>query len=465
MIKFHIDGALPRRALSGVLLLLPVLLFAGHALAAATNALPDHECTLSGAGSCYSMSGSSDFQGYNPYAYYAPQPADNSAGWPFWGGRSDPGMASGPVDVFGTCRYIDNISSGTAVFVPFRSQLEWSKFLAGFPSAYISVATCARPYHGVLGYFGPSSADPSLGDISTDGGGVDTQPANLSLPYARTGTQLTTASSADHTFHLGCYDDNPVDYCFHTVQQTCAGDGCNAHDQQGHCIAPYTYTYDCSYCDQPGTVCQQDWHYWSETFDASYQGLNADTSNPSWAFVASHRIGGSARPASPTCTRRCTQNGHSCQCSDMTVLPVNGQCGPAAGISATSAPAGGLCASGTPSGVTGTGPWSWSCQGRDGGSDISCGAQSPPSTGTCAPGVVLAGIYGYPYSVPQGQEGDTVPPGHANTDPNFYYQGLQWAACSAFYSLPFYVQCEDGFWIIHTPPNCPVDDNPNGGTL
>jgi hypothetical protein len=57
-----------------------------------------------------------------------------------------------------------------------------------------------------------------------------------------------------------------------------------------------------------------------------------------------------------------------------TVLTVSGQCGASNGLTLTQAPASGFCNAGTPTAVTGTGPWTWSCAGSGGGSNASCNA-------------------------------------------------------------------------------------------
>jgi hypothetical protein len=54
--------------------------------------------------------------------------------------------------------------------------------------------------------------------------------------------------------------------------------------------------------------------------------------------------------------------------------PVNGVCGSSNGGVLTSAPTDNLCSAGTPSAVTGSGPWSWSCNGLYGGTNASCSA-------------------------------------------------------------------------------------------
>jgi hypothetical protein len=55
-------------------------------------------------------------------------------------------------------------------------------------------------------------------------------------------------------------------------------------------------------------------------------------------------------------------------------LPTNGACGSANGISVSSAPTIELCSAGTSSAIGGTGPWSWSCAGSNGGSTAQCSA-------------------------------------------------------------------------------------------
>ncbi|MDD4410008.1 MAG: PKD domain-containing protein, partial [Candidatus Pacebacteria bacterium] len=54
------------------------------------------------------------------------------------------------------------------------------------------------------------------------------------------------------------------------------------------------------------------------------------------------------------------------------VDPVNGQCGSSNGGTFSSVPTTGLCNSGTATSVYGTGPWTWTCVGSNGGSTSSC---------------------------------------------------------------------------------------------
>lgn len=59
--------------------------------------------------------------------------------------------------------------------------------------------------------------------------------------------------------------------------------------------------------------------------------------------------------------------------------PINGVCGSANGVTTSSAPISNLCSAGNASSVTGSGPWSWTCNGSNGGTNASCSA---PLTGS-----------------------------------------------------------------------------------
>ena len=70
-----------------------------------------------------------------------------------------------------------------------------------------------------------------------------------------------------------------------------------------------------------------------------------------------------------------------------TTVAVNGACGSSNGATLTSAPTANLCTTGTASTVSGSGPWSWSCAGSNGGTTATCSALKVASTqgvnGTC----------------------------------------------------------------------------------
>ena len=66
---------------------------------------------------------------------------------------------------------------------------------------------------------------------------------------------------------------------------------------------------------------------------------------------------------------------------------VNGACGSSNGESLASTPAANLCTTGTASTVSGSGPWSWSCAGSNGGTTATCSAtkvaSAQPVNGAC----------------------------------------------------------------------------------
>lgn len=66
------------------------------------------------------------------------------------------------------------------------------------------------------------------------------------------------------------------------------------------------------------------------------------------------------------------------------VSPVNGACGPANGTTVPTAPTTNLCSAGNASAVTGSGPWSWTCAGFNGGTTANCSANKTAAVnGSC----------------------------------------------------------------------------------
>ena len=86
--------------------------------------------------------------------------------------------------------------------------------------------------------------------------------------------------------------------------------------------------------------------------------------------------------------------------------PINASCGTANGVAVSSAPSTNLCSVGTAFPVTGTGPWSWTCTGLNGGTDASCSAPKAPTLRLCQNGIYYArgGETGIPVALNQGDE-------------------------------------------------------------
>lgn len=78
------------------------------------------------------------------------------------------------------------------------------------------------------------------------------------------------------------------------------------------------------------------------------------------------------------------------------VTPVDGVCGAADGLAVSVAPSANLCTTGSASAVAGSGPWTWSCAGANGGNSVNCSAPLAAPTISGTPG---NGIVGTVYSV------------------------------------------------------------------
>ncbi len=87
------------------------------------------------------------------------------------------------------------------------------------------------------------------------------------------------------------------------------------------------------------------------------------------------------------------QNGGSNSVCRAPIPPqrVDGQCGSSHNGTYDTRPTSGLCAQGGASGVNGSGPWTWTCQGENGGSNSSCRANRSVPTPVCGNGTVESG--------------------------------------------------------------------------
>ena len=71
--------------------------------------------------------------------------------------------------------------------------------------------------------------------------------------------------------------------------------------------------------------------------------------------------------------------------SDPRTVPVSGACGSTNGMAVKTTPVANLCSAGTASAVSGTGPWTWSCGGSNGGTTASCSASVATPTVVSSP--------------------------------------------------------------------------------
>lgn len=96
------------------------------------------------------------------------------------------------------------------------------------------------------------------------------------------------------------------------------------------------------------------------------------TANPGYTFV-NWTEGATIVGATATLTVPNVTSAHNYS-ANFAPNPVDGACGPANGAAAYGVPTMDLCAVGTPSLPTGSGPWSWACNGTFGGVPASCSA-------------------------------------------------------------------------------------------
>ena len=80
-------------------------------------------------------------------------------------------------------------------------------------------------------------------------------------------------------------------------------------------------------------------------------------------------------------TWTCAGSGGGTTASCSALLEINGTCGSANGVAVSTKPTANLCSAGTASTVAGSGPWSWSCAGSNGGATVVC-TDSLASTGS-----------------------------------------------------------------------------------
>lgn len=241
-------------------------------------------------------------------------------------GRSQPGPANGPIDVWGVCRYVDNKSANISIFVPFKTAREWLAFLAAAnhdsgpdnfgPDDVVTTVPCARPKNFTV---------------------LPDSHCQLPVPLSQTGVMIydRVGQQVPQNFEFTC-----------TVPGLCnpVTNKCGAAKQWTQTVA-ITFTAQDSRSDY-----------------ASF--FPDDPNNPSWIASAPTYFG---EPPAPN------------------PAPIDAQCGPTSGLSLSSPPTSGLCASGIASVVQGSGPWSWSCLGEYGGDNVGCtaGLYIPPINGQC----------------------------------------------------------------------------------
>jgi hypothetical protein len=171
----------------------------------------------------------------------------------------------------------------------------------------------------------------------------------------------------------------------------------------------------------------------AQVANKTFTGLNL--SNTSVTTTWNWQVPSTANPGTYTFSARLTNNQGTSFGSAQTgfsalAAAINGACGSATGVAVSSAPTTNLCSAGTASAVTGTGPWTWSCAGSNGGSTAQCSAPkavTPSPSGATIPSAsqIVDGAGNVWTAVVGGQisKNGTVVSGGGTTVLLLYYNG------------------------------------------
>ncbi len=172
--------------------------------------------------------------------------------------------ATTPIDKHWICRYVNNMSSTYAQFIPFKTPKEWNMFLQNKPSSF-GTNLCSRPDSS----FSITNFVPD-GDQAKDG----VTSYSISLPYARENTQL----HYEHTFTNQC--KQYVWECDSQGYASCCVGGTT--DEWGNCNGEYKQDSSCG-CIR--NVCNGYWRDYSASSGfTAVAGASSDGSgsNSGW---------------------------------------------------------------------------------------------------------------------------------------------------------------------------------------
>ncbi len=302
--------------------------------------------------------------------------------WPDWPyGWSSASSYSGSVSVNTADIWGDNDYDTTWVFGSGYGPLSTLKFVGSGNKINIT-ATSIYGYSVSNGSYSPGVP-----------GGVSAVGANFSgsVTIGTPGVPLQyfSMSGSGSALTFGGIDENNSVSSGSLAMSCPTPNYCDANHQ---CSAPGTCTYvappTCSmyFSPSPITAGQNSTAYWSSS-NATGASLSCTGPVPGTASVGTSGSWLSQYNSSGTenCTLTVTGAGGTGTCNaSLIVNPaiVNGTCGTANGTTSCTAPSANLCSSGTSSIVSGSGPWSWTCTGANGGTTASC-SSNIGITGTC----------------------------------------------------------------------------------
>ena len=297
------------------------------------------------------------------------------------------------IDINNTCRWVDRSTHNKKlqeILVPFRTDTEWTAFLKNAPSEFVTLADCARPSVNIP----PNDPAGKDGDMPCYDASGKLQTKSLYYTDFAYGRENDTLPLYPQKVNFSCYRSDgtgsfPKSVSSITIHSIYVnGLSADRTDGNGKLIGSSGALINTNVAPiNPNDKCKNpDWDVLSATYTTptavcgTADGANLSDA-PSGASLCKYgepSVPGGTGPWTWTC--KGLKNTASCTA----YKPINGSCGSAHGKSLTSAPsAAELCSTGTGTTPSGLGPWSWTCEGKYGGTDAPCSASKTPPT--CPP--------------------------------------------------------------------------------
>jgi len=249
-------------------------------------------------------------------------------------------------------------------------------------------ATCALNIKFDPGSKGGKTATLRITSNGSDGGILDVTLNGTGLQYTLTaqkdGTGTGTVTSTDINCGFTCTKDYNLNAPI--TLAAAAGDGSTFMGWTTSPAGKCTGTGDCSFSITANTTV-------TATFTLTpVNGTCGSSNGQTLTVIPSTNLcstgTASAVSGSGPWTWSCAgaNDGTTASCSAAKAAAINGACGSSDGQALTAAPAANLCNSGTASSVSGSGPWTWSCAGANGGTTASCTASKQAEVVTAVNG-------------------------------------------------------------------------------
>jgi len=212
----------------------------------------------------------------------------------------------------------------------------------------------------------------------------------------------TTLNLSSNIWLYSCTNNPGVDAGCYTYKTTCGSSNggsftsapstnlCTYGTASSVTTGETTYTWTCTGNDSLAVSC-------SATRVAIVNGTCGSSNGGTFSTAPSTNLcslgtATSVTTNATTYTWSCTGSGGGTTASCSSNRLINGVCGSSNGGTFSTAPTTNLCSAGNASAVSGTGPWTWNCNGINGGTNASCSANLSSVNGACG----TANTHGYP---------------------------------------------------------------------